>query len=254
VVPSSVTVPANIGVRGLPLSDSSTSQILDALRAAVTTPVVVVALEDGNAWWETRLLVLCAGAVRRGRPEAIVFTATLGEAEGVFLGWATPASLLAALLRTRDDYASGFGRARSANAQVELVNPVGQPMDAPPPVPLASLKGLAHFHLWVGTDPSAPQRPNEFAFEQFLAMQLGETVEQQGPPVISVIRLHELFDPVLHEAQIDDRWSESQRLEAFLSSEQPYIALTSRGRYVGLLNHRAGTNAVLASLTRRDRT
>jgi hypothetical protein len=55
------------------LDDSGTVQILETLRAAVRHQVAVVDLDDGTAWWETRLLVLCAGAARQGRPNAIVF-------------------------------------------------------------------------------------------------------------------------------------------------------------------------------------
>src|SRR6266481_7054506 len=70
------SVPVNIGVPGEPVSDSSTSRILDALREAVSTDVVVIDLENGQAWWETRLLVLLAGGVRLHRPEVVVFVAT----------------------------------------------------------------------------------------------------------------------------------------------------------------------------------
>jgi hypothetical protein len=57
----------------MPVTDSATTQILDTLRQATGDYVVVVDLEDGKAWWETRLLVLLAGAVRLGKPDKIVF-------------------------------------------------------------------------------------------------------------------------------------------------------------------------------------
>jgi len=53
---SGITVPANIGVRGEPVSDSGTSEILEALRRATACDVVIIDLEEGRAWWETRLL------------------------------------------------------------------------------------------------------------------------------------------------------------------------------------------------------
>src|SRR5882762_8678619 len=52
------TVPVNIGVRGEPISDSSTSRILDSLREAVGNEIIVIDLETGEAWWETRLLIV----------------------------------------------------------------------------------------------------------------------------------------------------------------------------------------------------
>ena len=63
-----VVVPRNMGVPpGLPINDSGGRQVLEALRSFSRHDVVVVDLEDGLAWWETRLAVVCAGAARLGR-------------------------------------------------------------------------------------------------------------------------------------------------------------------------------------------
>jgi hypothetical protein len=48
IVPSNVTQQ-----RGVPLQDSGSSQILDALKGSSAADVVIVDLEDGHAWWET---------------------------------------------------------------------------------------------------------------------------------------------------------------------------------------------------------
>ncbi len=58
--PASFAVPISIGVPGGAVADSETNEILDALRQAAATEVVVVDLKGGHAWWETRLLVLIA--------------------------------------------------------------------------------------------------------------------------------------------------------------------------------------------------
>jgi hypothetical protein len=68
-----ITVASNIGVPGQPVSDSATMQILETWKQATANDIVVVDLEDGHAWWETRLLVLLAGAVRLGKPDKVVF-------------------------------------------------------------------------------------------------------------------------------------------------------------------------------------
>ncbi|MFJ9843575.1 hypothetical protein ACIRYZ_24580 [Kitasatospora sp. NPDC101155] len=83
-----VVIPCNITDQpGLPVVDSGGSHILSTLRSSAGTIVVIVDLEDGHAWWETRLLVLCAGAQRLGRPSVIVFTAVQGGKAGHYLGW-----------------------------------------------------------------------------------------------------------------------------------------------------------------------
>jgi len=80
-----ITVASNIGVPGVPVTDSSTMQI-DTLKQATANDVVVVDLEDGQAWWKTRLLVLLAGAVRLGKPDKIVFLGRHANADHQFRG------------------------------------------------------------------------------------------------------------------------------------------------------------------------
>ncbi len=87
VAPVGVKIPANIGARAVALTDSDTAEILDALRQTVESEVAVIDLERGSAWWETRLLVLVAGAARLGTPKAIVFTATDHGRPRQFIGW-----------------------------------------------------------------------------------------------------------------------------------------------------------------------
>ncbi len=101
VVPRNVTQQQNVG-------DSGSEQIIDALRKARAAKVVVVDLEDGHAWWESRLLILASGAVRLGRPEVIVFTATQGGRRDQFVGWAHPVDLVDRLLQANPDFNSAF--------------------------------------------------------------------------------------------------------------------------------------------------
>jgi hypothetical protein len=62
-----ITVAPNIVVPGMPVTDSGSSEILETLRAATGSTVAVIDLERGQGWWETRLFVLLAGAVRLRR-------------------------------------------------------------------------------------------------------------------------------------------------------------------------------------------
>lgn len=71
VAPHSLSaVPANIGLRGVPVADHNSHDIIATLRIAINSKVVIVDLEDGSAWWETRLFVLCAGAGPRLAPKS----------------------------------------------------------------------------------------------------------------------------------------------------------------------------------------
>lgn len=70
---SDFDMPVNVGLPDFPLDSSRTHDILDALREAASCDVVIIDFKEGQAWWETRLLVLLAGAVRRKKPEKVVF-------------------------------------------------------------------------------------------------------------------------------------------------------------------------------------
>jgi len=257
--PASVSIPVNIGVTGRALTDSDTSQILDTLRQAVSTDIVVVDLESGDAWWETRLLVLVAGAVRLNRPDVIVFVGTDGGGASRFQGWAYPTDLLRRLVAADQRYARSYYRASAAARQWALVEPI--PPGAAPALQ-TWMSGLATQHPWMAFD-SASGLPNELAAEQFLAADLGTQIElpeqaKGGPKGISLVRLEELFRPVLHKEFMDETWTGSKQLEAFLDSSAAYVAVTRKGSYSRLLPRVEGLNAIAKSLAteqdREDRT
>jgi hypothetical protein len=94
-------VTANLGeVRGAPVGDSGGEIILDGLRPATVHEIAVVDLGEGDAWWRTRLLLLCVGAQRAGNPEAIVFVGTEAGIHQRFVGWAATREIARLLLRT----------------------------------------------------------------------------------------------------------------------------------------------------------
>src|SRR4051794_24067373 len=109
-----ITVASNIGVPGQPVTDSATAQILETLKEATTNEIVVVDLGDGQAWWETRLLVLLAGAVRLGKPDKIVFLGKDANIDRQFRGWAFARELLPRLVAAHPQYARSLHSARVA--------------------------------------------------------------------------------------------------------------------------------------------
>jgi hypothetical protein len=242
--PTSFTVPVNIGVPGRAVADSGTNAILDALRQAAATEVVVIDLEDGHAWWETRLLVLVAGAVRLGQPAVIVFVGTDAGNAGKFQGWAPPRALLPALLKSDARYAKGYYAAQAAAQQWALVGPADTGV---PPVQ-TWMQGLAQQFPGMAYD-NTTGLPNEFAAEQYLAHELGAKVEATTPQHgISIVRLQALFKPVLVVDTIDESAASEDQLRALFSTSHSYVAVTQRGRYQQLIARAALTNAVFESL------
>ncbi|MGF1426525.1 hypothetical protein [Kitasatospora sp. LaBMicrA B282] len=228
-----VVVPSNVtNDPGTALADSGGHRILTALKKAAAADAVVVDLADGHAWWETRLLILCAGATRRGRPSAVVFTGVQAGRPGRFLGWGHPNELLEALLEADPDYRREYVKANGFGATARL--DTAQRLPDPPSVPVV-----------VPADQPAVLNP--FLEEQFLAILLAPK-ETPAPVEISTGRLHSLFDSVLRTASVDRSVGDADWVRSALRSEDERIVLTESGRYVGMMSRGAVTRAALLSL------
>jgi hypothetical protein len=245
-----MVVPTNIGVRSEAVSDSSSTKILETLRTAVGNEVVVLDLEEGQAWWETRLLVLLSGASRLGRPLVIVFLATEGGKTDIFQGWGYGADLQKALLRSDPQYQLIYYTVKAAASQWEHLEP---PMPAsavptPPviPGPVLVLTGLAAQFQWMALQNDLP---NPLAAEQLLASELGVKIESNGlQKKLSIVRLNELFLPVLRKVSVDQSSSSEDQLKQFASDDAEYVAVTKAGKYDQLMRRLAVLSAMVSSL------
>jgi hypothetical protein len=248
-----ITVPANIGVPGQAVADSGTNEILDALRQATTSDSVIIDLEEGHAWWETRLLVLIAGAVRHNQPRFVVFVATDGGVRTCYQGWAFASDLLPHLLKANPKYPHIYHSALAAARQWEMVEPQGPGSQPPQPAWMqqpGNQPGLAGSHTWMAFDYNTGL-PTPFFAEQLLASELGAKVEQIEPPrTISLVRLADLFRPVLHQEAIDESWSSERQLKAFFSHDSPYVALTENGRVKALVSRVSVLNTMVGKLVK----
>jgi hypothetical protein len=237
-------VPRNVGAQpGERLTDSGNAKILETLKTAHASTVVVVELEDGSAWWETRLLILASGAARLGRPRALVFTATREGARNVFVGWAEPQAVRDRLTGERPDLRRAYQRAIAISSQWDLIEPQqGNPRKAPAPrTSEPPFRQLAR-----GQD--GLQGP--FKEEQILSATLAdvESSESGEPANVTAKGLEALLDSVLHTRSIDETSDDAQWLKAMISTEDDYMALTNRREYIALMSRAAITNSVLSAL------
>jgi hypothetical protein len=234
---------------GATLNDGSTAAILDTLKEAARADVAVVDLEDGTAWWETRLLVLCAGAVRLGRPQAIVFLATDGDSgAGTFNSWATPDSLLDRLLLSRPALRRSYEVALAVSRQWDQAIPGAE--GAIPALLFTSPVANEYERFFF---PSPDFQRNPFAFEQVLAVEVGHLEGRREHGILTTTRLDELFRPVLRrdkaivEAKSGSPESWQQKL---LDTEKPFIPFVRRGgRYECLLSRERAINEILRALS-----
>lgn len=269
------------------LQDSGGMKMVAAMKKATSSEIVYLDLKDGNAWWTTRLLALCAGARETDTLKAIVFVGQRENRERQFLGWGSPADLLSAMLKDNPDYALRYRHAVTASRQLSMFYSADRsflPILAPPlVVPPASAplqQTVVPASAFVPGPPgSATEIPVQILFnglvaahqfshdENEAAMLAKITLEEiQGitdpaaplpslemtPDRLTLSRLQALFAHCLHTETVDRAWLNDKQLSTFLASDAAYVALTRHGVYEGLLRSQLGARAVIRELLRQS--
>lgn len=234
-------VPPNIGVaEGLRIYDSGGPQVLQAIRSFAATDVALIDLENGTAWWETRLAVVCSGARRLGRPKAIAFVATDAGKARIFQGWAEPGRLLDALCAADPQLRLAVDKAATASARWALAYPPEDPPTSAklpfPGDPYENSSGVA----FTGSTRTI-DAPEQFLLHEMIRL------EEHRPKVISIVRLHDLFGAFLSKDALEESLPEQKWLEAALCTDTAFLAVTRCGRYVGLLTQMAVLTHLLHS-------
>jgi hypothetical protein len=241
-------LPANLGVTGPVVSDTSPMDIVAALAEATRHDIVVIDIRDGDAWWVTRLLAFAAGAARRGAPLAIVFIGRRGDRPGQFLGWAAPAAVLDAILRDRDAYAERYARGVAIARQLALFRgvqflPVGAVLNM----------DVQRYTL----PPKDYSRLGDAALEQVVMDQLGqhgpEGLLESPPDRLTLARLDALFGAVLVTECVDIDAPGAAQTEAVLAARGPFVALVRDGAFVSMLRAADAERAILRQLVGRGR-
>jgi hypothetical protein len=244
---SRTTISGNLGgTPGVSVADTGGATILQTLKPVLGSDVAVLELGEGQEWWQTRLLLLTAGATRLGYPRVLVFTATVSGRTKQFVAWATPEELLRVhLSNASPQMRLAYQRAQAFAGRWGLGEPVvgGNQVTLPWATPGSTTAATAN-------PPGTP--PPQLIPEQFLLTQLA-ALEPPGPQpmtdlAVTVPVLRALFTAVLREDSVerddpDERW-----LGEILGGTDDYLAVTERGAYVTLVSRPAAINAVLRSI------
>ena len=263
----SFALPDNILAEQDALYSSGRSKVIDVMKKATAVETVRLDLADGSTWWVTRLLALCAGALERGAPSAIVFVGRKGNREGIFLGWATPSSLLTAILNSSDDYRARAIRARMIARQLGMfggnedgLEPREILTSAAPPIPPRPVvlhpDVQSNREKYDANDAAMLARISIDELKKVSASPLipnTTTRDLEVPPDrLTVARLQELFAPCLYIAAIDRLWPNARQLDTFLQTTAPYVALVRDEVYVGMVRTDLGERAILRELLRQS--
>ncbi len=246
---SDIAMPVNIGLPNQPVDSSRMPDILGALRDVASCDVVIVDLKNGKAWWETRLLVLLAGAVRQKKPGKVVFIGKDGGVDNCFQGWSHPHELLPILLQTDLRYELSYNRSLTEARRSELVeytNPgESEKPETEPSLP-GWMKGVLSnkYNIQVFNEKGLP---NPLFAEKFLAYDLDAEVEckEEIHKTINLALLEELFRPVLYRKSIDENWQSDRQLQRFFENSDDYIAVTQGGKYKTIISRLTVLNTIV---------
>jgi hypothetical protein len=247
---SAVTLPPNMGIpAGVSVADSGGFQLEAAMREATKNDVLVVDLEEGAAWWETRLFVLCSGARRRGQVRAVVFVATDHTVARTFQGWASPGRLLQAMLDASPELRRAADNATVTARRWDLTYapPEAAPAVPSPAVPSPRPEDVA---IPAGICPFNETDRKAFADEEALLTAFGPLERQ--PRAVTLARLGDMFGPILHDVTIDDRDPDDAWLRTAMSMDDDYLAVTRGQVYVGLLSRSAVLARIVGVLAGRS--
>jgi hypothetical protein len=177
---------------------------------------------------------------------AVVFVATDRTVARTFQGWATPGQLAQALLDANPEMRHAADNAEVTARRWHLAYP-------------PSLPGADENAAAVGANPLPDQRKspdyyipfygpdrNAFADEQFLLNELAPF--EQRPRPVTLVRLMELFGPILHAASFDERDPDDAWLSTALSLDDDYVAVTRGQVYVGMLSRSAVLARIVSAL------
>ena len=254
---SDIAMPVNIGLPNQPVDSSSMPDILGALRDAVSCDVVIIDLGNGKAWWETRLLVLLAGAVRQKKPGKVVFIGKDGGVDKCFQGWGHPHELLPLLLQTDSQYELSYNKALTEARRAELIEYMNPAAPAGPEVepnlPDWMKGGVSNkYNVQAFNEKGLP---NQLFPEKFLAYDLAAEVERNEDvhKTINLARLEELFRSVLYRKSIDESWPSEQQMTAFFESNSEYFAVTHNSKYTTLVSRLTVLNTIVRKLVELKR-
>jgi len=237
-------LPANIGVAGPIVSDTAPMDIIETLRQASRHEIVVIDLQDGDAWWVTRLLALSAGAVRAGSPKALVFVGRQENQDLRLLGWSRPADVLDSIRRAKQEYERRYQRAMRIAMQVEMY---GGSEFLPSPTP------SLHQDVQRYTGNPAYTQLGAAVPEQILMDQLARFEQDGGylenpPDRLNASRLNDLFGHCLYRGQIDLEWPRDKQISTLLESPTQYVALVRAGRFESMLKREDGERLIVREL------
>jgi hypothetical protein len=239
------TLPENLVQPGAVIAESGVGELDRAAQEAAEQTVVVIDLEDGQAWYWTRLFAVAATAALLGAPKLMVLVGRRGGLPRRLGGWIRPRDFVRAVTQHDPRYDWVWRRARDylnllrcgnqpapslpRQTQYEYTfREIGDPavmkilvdqMQNPEPMPS-------------GSNPPPLEDPN-------------------APPWAALADAEARLCPWLVRAAVDLGTPERERLKAILSTQGEIAVATRDGEFAGIIDVERAERQILRQLAEK---
>src|SRR5438309_7526446 len=230
--------------------DSATTTLFEQLASTGASDYITVDLGSGDQWLTSRLYIFAVMLRRLRGLRCIVFTATVGEVRGSFVGWAEPTDVRWMLAMKYPWFETAYAHALATvepgimSHEGGMVNYVAnrvvreflaqiQALGPAVPEPSANLV------------PAASQAGSAAAPADWISLPRASPAEPQGMEHAAWITAR-LLEQVIGPRDTDNAFADSpditpeKRAQAIARREGPFVALVNpTGRFKGLVDRQA---------------
>lgn len=234
--------------QGLNMPESNSRALETATAQLAAEAIVVLDLEDGRAWYTTRLFAVAAAAQLLGSPRLLVVVGRRGSRPRQPGGVIAPERLTDAVIAHDKRYAAPWALAQRYVAALRALPagaPPGQlPASAPPDLPM-----LTHYSYgWSNDGDSIVMR---IVIDALRDAATGlEPVD--FPPWLTLVDFERIADAWLVRDTIDLAAPTRAKLAALFRASQSHVLATEDGSFKGVIDVRQAEREVLRQLAERS--
>jgi hypothetical protein len=229
---------------GVNIFESTFKELNEAAVRATSQTIVVVNVEDGHAWYKTRLFALAATAEILHAPRFIVLIGQRGGQSMQIGGWIRPSDLVRAIIRSDIRYKKVWLRAQAYLHRVQANIPKSTDFPRPVNYQLSfDEDGAASFmfilvHQMRDPDkqpaPLPPPQPDGTQLPLPPALEPLEGGDLY--PWISLQEVEAMTDAWLVRDAVDRDKSDSEQVDAVMAARGEIVVATRDGQYTGLID------------------
>ena len=233
--------------------DSALPELERSVQDFANQSEIVVDLEDGGAWYTTRIFAVAATAMKIGSPRAIVL---IGQRNGIprqFGGWVKPENIVMAFSRRDQKFAAVQERALQYLAHLRMHSDDSAYTAAPaspgtPSLFPKYLQYVAQFRTY-GDIALIRILVDQMLYPENIAN--GPLEKPQQPPWTNLGEMERLLEPWLIRDQVKVDQAPKEQVMQVLGSQHDVIASTRNGQFVGMVDVRRVERDIVRQLVER---